>query len=111
MKLIKVNPITSFILSIAIAFFAFLLPIIVIQALWNSTVAVNNHYLEINYWQSLILWFVVLTLIHISGIFKFEIAVESKNFDEELLKRKIEEIKKKSLEKELEEIKEEAKKK
>ncbi len=70
----------------------FLLPIVLIEALWNSTIT-KSFNITIDMWQALILWLVVLVTLNIFGVFKFEFAVES--MDEESLTKKIETLKSK----------------
>lgn len=57
--------------------------------------------LIIDFWQSLLLWLVVLLTLNILGIFKFEFAIEKQNdINNDLFKEKIKDIQKQEQEKE-----------
>ena len=92
MKIIKLNSFTTFLISMLIIGFLILLPIVLIQALWNQTLGNTYDHLIINFWQSLILWLIVLTILNIVGLFKFEFIVETKNQDKDTIKKTIEEL-------------------
>lgn len=94
MKIYKLNSFSTFLMSLFIIGLVIFLPIFLIEFLWNSTLGKTYDYLLINTWQALILWLIVLTLLNILGIFKFEFAVEK--IDKEHLKNKLEEITSKS---------------
>jgi hypothetical protein len=90
MKTIKINSLATILFIFLIFGVAFLLPIVLIETLWNSTVA-NSFNATINLWQALILWLMVLVILNIIGVFKFEFAVEA--IDEEAIKKKIDGLK------------------
>ena len=93
MKIYKLNSITTFLFSLLILGLVVFLPIALIETLWNSTIGKNYADTVINFWQALILWLVVVTVLNILGLFKFEFAVESgENLDKELLKKKLESL-------------------
>ena len=87
----KLNSLTTILFGfLAICLIVFL-PIIFIEALWNVTVAKSYNDFTINFWQALILWLMVLVLLNIIGIFKFEFAIETADtFDKDILKKKLE---------------------
>ena len=94
MKIYKLSSFTTFLLSMLIIGLVVFLPIVLIQNIWNVTIGKTYTDITINFWQALILWFIVLTILNILGIFKFEFAVETgENIDKELLKKKLEDIK------------------
>ena len=100
MKIYKLNSLTTILFGFLIVCFIVFLPIIFIEALWNSTIAKSYSNFTINFWQALILWLVVLVSLNILGIFKFEFAVETiDTFDKDLLKKKLEGLQKKPEEK------------
>lgn len=86
MKIIKLNSFSTFLIGILIIGAVIFLPILVIELLWNTTIGKTYDYLIINTWQALILWLIVLTLLNILGVFKFEFAIEK--IDKERLKNK-----------------------
>lgn len=91
MKIYKLNSLTTIIFGFLIICLIVFLPIIFIEALWNSTIAKTYTDFNINFWQALILWLMVIVFLNILGIFKFEFAIESTDtFDKELLKKKLE---------------------
>ncbi|MBI1859193.1 MAG: hypothetical protein HYR97_08805 [Candidatus Melainabacteria bacterium] len=93
MKIYKINSFTTFLISMFLIGLVIFLPIMIIEAIWNSTIGTMHSYLAINTWQALILWLIFLTLLNILGVFRFEFAVEK--FDgtnKESVKKKVEEI-------------------
>ena len=91
MKIYKINSLTTILFGFFIVCFIVFLPIIFIESLWNATVAKSYIDFTIDFWQALILWLVVLVLLNLIGIFKFEFAVETADtFDKDLLKKKLE---------------------
>ena len=97
MKIYKLNSLTTIIFGFLIICLIVFLPIISIEALWNSTIAKTYTDFNINFWQALILWLMVLVSLNIIGIFKFEFAIETDDtFDKDILKKKLEGLKKKS---------------
>ena len=100
MKMYKLNSLTTFLFAILIIGFVVFLPIVLIETLWNSTIAKTYADISIDFWQALILWLIVLLTLNILGIFKFEFAIEKQeSFDKELLKKKVQNLQKKSEEK------------
>ena len=90
MKIYKVNSLTTILFGFLIICFIVFLPIIFIEALWNATVAKSYSDFNINFWQALILWLMVLVSLNILGIFKFEFGVETTDtFDKDILKKKL----------------------
>ena len=77
MKVYKVNSFTTFLIAALLIGLVVFMPILLIEALWNSTVAQSYSDYVINFWQALILWLVVIVLLNIIGIFKFEFAIET----------------------------------
>ena len=93
----KLNSLTTFLFAVLIIGFVVFLPIVLIEALWNSTIAKTYTDISIDFWQALILWLIVLVTLNILGIFKFEFAIETQeSFDKELLKKKIQNLQKKT---------------
>ena len=90
MKIYKINSLTTIFFAFLLFGLVVFLPIVFIEALWNSTVGKSFTDITINFWQAFILWLMVLVTLNIIGIFKFEFAVES--FDKELIKQKIQDI-------------------
>ena len=91
MKIYKLNSLTTILFGFFIICFIVFLPIIFIEALWNTTIAKSYSDFTINFLQALILWLIVLVSLHILGVFKFEFAIETTDtFDKELLKKKLE---------------------
>ena len=94
MKIYKLNSLTTLFFALAILGFVVFLPIVLIEALWNSTIGRTYPDVTIDFWQALILWLVVLVSLNIVGLFKFEFAMETMgNLDKESLKKKIEGLK------------------
>ncbi len=94
MKIYKINSLTTIFFSLLIFGFVLLLPIVLIEALWNGTVGKTFTDITINFWQALILWLMFLVALNIIGIFKLEFAMESADsFDKDLIKQKINDIK------------------
>ena len=90
MKLYKINSLTTILFMFLIFALVVPLPIVLIEALWNGTVGKSFTDININFWQALILWLMLLVTLSILGVFKFEFAVESgESFDKELIKQKI----------------------
>ena len=88
----KINSLTTILFGFLIICFIVFLPIILIEALWNTTIAKSYSDFTIDFWQALILWLVVLVSLNIIGIFKFEFAVETADtFD---IKKKLESLNK-----------------
>ena len=99
MKIYKLNSLTTFFFAFFIIGLVVLLPIVLIETLWNTTVAKTYTDISIDFWQALILWLVVLVALNILGIFKFEFAVEThESFDKELLKKKLQDVQSKPIE-------------
>ena len=91
MKIYKLNSLTTFLFTSTIISFVVFLPIVLIETLWNSTIGKAYTDININFWQALILWLIVLVILNIFGAFKFEFAIEAADsFDKELLKKKLE---------------------
>ena len=78
MKIYKLNSVTTMLFIFLIIGLVVLLPVVFIEALWNSTIGRTYTDITINFWQALILWLVVLVSLNILGLFKFEFAVETK---------------------------------
>lgn len=76
MKIYKINSLATILLTFLIFSLVALLPISLIEALWNGTIGKSFTDISINFWQALILWLMVLVVLNIIGIFKFEFAVE-----------------------------------
>ncbi len=94
MKMYKINSFTTFLFSFLVIGFVVFLPIVFIELLWNSTIGKNFSDITIDFWQGLILWLIVLVLLNILGIFKFEFAVQTNDsFDNEILKQKLDSMK------------------
>ena len=94
MKIYKIDSLTTILFTFLIFSLVALLPISLIEAFWNGTIGKSFTDISINFWQALILWLMVLVVLNIIGIFKFEFAVESReSFDKELIKQKIQDIK------------------
>lgn len=79
MKIYKLNSLTTFLFIFLAIGFVIFLPIVLIEALWNSTVGVTYPDIVISFWQALILWLVVLVTLNILGLFKFEFVIEAHN--------------------------------
>lgn len=92
MKTIKINSLTTILFIFLVFGVTFLLPIVLIETLWNTTIS-RYFNTSIDLWQALILWLMVLVALNIIGVFKFEFAVET--IDEEAIKKKIDSIKSK----------------
>lgn len=93
MKIYKINSLTTTLFIFLLIGFVMLLPIILIETLWNSTIGKAFTGINIDFWQGLILWLIFLVILNILGVFKFEFAVETKDsFEKELLKKKLEGI-------------------
>ncbi|GEM_PF-2217470 len=94
MKIYKINSLTTILFIFLIFALVIPLPIVLIEALWNGTVGKSFTNITINFWQAFILWLMLLVILNILGVFKFEFAVESgESFDKELIKQKIQDIK------------------
>ena len=97
MKMYKLNSLTTFLISVLIVALVAFLPISLIESLWNSTVGKTYPDIIISFWQALILWLMVLTILNILGIFKLEFAVETGNsLDKKTLKKKLESLQNKA---------------
>ena len=91
MKIYKLNSLTTILFGFLIICLIVFLPTILIEALWNSTVAKSYSNFTIDFWQALILWLIALVSLNIIGIFKFEFAVETTDtFDKDILTKKLE---------------------
>ncbi len=90
MKMYKINSLTTILFIFLISSLVLILPMVLIETLWNSTIA-KSFNIAIDLWQALILWLMVLVTLNIFGLFKFEFAVET--VDEDSLKHKIEKLK------------------
>lgn len=100
MKIYKLNSLTTILFGFFIICFVVFLPIIFIEVLWNTTIAKSYSEFTIDFWQALILWLIVLVLLNLIGIFKFEFAVETADtFDKDILKKKLESLQNKPEEK------------
>lgn len=107
MKILKLNSFTTFLVSITIIGLVIFLPIVIIESAWNSTIGKVYDFMEINFWQALILWLIVLTILNILGIFRFEFAIETTDsLDKEKIKKKIEGIQSKNQKSQTEDKKE-----
>ena len=96
----KLNSLTTILFGFLIICLIVFLPIIFIEAFWNSTIAKSYTDFTIDFWQSLILWSMILLSLNLLGLFKFEFAVETTDtFDKELLKKKLEGLQNKPSEK------------
>lgn len=111
MKLYKLNSLTTLLFSFLIISLVFFLPVVLIEALWNSSVGKTYTDITIDFWQALILWLMVLVILNILGIFKFEFAVQTGDtFDKEKIKKKLESLQKPGGEKaETKEVKQDSK--
>lgn len=90
MKIYKLNSLTTLFFVLAIIGATFFIPIVLIEALWNSTIGKVYIDININFWQALILWLVFIVFLNILGIFKFEFGIQSiDTFDKDLLKKKL----------------------
>ncbi len=99
MKIYKLNSLTTFLFAFLIIGIVVFLPIVLIEALWNSTVAKTYADISIDFWQALILWLIVLVVLNVLGLFKFEFAVERHEaLDKELLKNKLKDVRSESSE-------------
>ena len=100
MKIYKINSFTTFLFTFLIIGLVIFLPIVLIELLWNSTIGRTYDQININFWQALILWLIVLVSLYILGVFKFEFAIETVDtFDKELLRKKLENLQNKPEEK------------
>lgn len=91
MKIYKFSSLTTFIFTVVIIGLIVFLPIALIETLWNTTIGKTYTDLTISFWQALILWLIILTILNILGIFKFEFAIETGSvLDKETLKKKLE---------------------
>lgn len=95
MKIVKINSLTTILFIVLICSLTCILPIALIETLWNNTVA-KSFDVTINLWQALILWLSILVILNILGVFKFEFAVESiDELDKEAMQKKLETLKNK----------------
>lgn len=93
MKIYKLNSLTTFLFAFLIIGLVAFLPIVLIEALWNGTIGRTYTDITIDFWQALILWLVVLVLLGILGLFKFEFAIQThESFDKDFLKKKLESL-------------------
>ena len=83
MKIYKFNSLTTFLFASLIIGLVVFLPIAFIEALWNSTLGKTYPNIVIDFWQALILWLIVLVVLNILGIFKFEFVIDLKNKPQE----------------------------
>ena len=94
MKIYKLNSLTTLFFTLTIVGLVFFMPIVLIEALWNSTLGKTYANINIDFWQALILWLIFIVVLNILGVFKFEFAVEATDsFDKELVKKKLEDLK------------------
>lgn len=97
MKIFKLNSLTTLLLSVFVITLVMLLPITLIEVLWNNTIGRTYTDFTIDFWQSLILWLIVLVSLNIIGIFRFEFAVENQDIaSRDLLKKKIQDLQSKT---------------
>ena len=94
MKIYKLNSLTTLLITILMIGLVALFPIMLIEALWNTTVAKTYTEFSIDFWQASILWLILLVTLNILGIFKFEFAIEKfeDHLDKNNLKKKIEDL-------------------
>ena len=93
MKIYKFNSLTTLIFSTFILGLVVFLPIVLIETLWNSTVGRTYTNITIDFWQALILWLVLLVVLYIFGLFKFEFAIEKhEGLNNELLKKQLQNL-------------------
>ena len=92
MKIIKLNSFFTFLISMLFIGFVVLLPIVLLQVVWNETIGNSYDYLVISLWQALILWLIVLTILNIFGLFKFEFKIQSIGQDKDTIEKTIEEL-------------------
>ena len=72
----KLNSLTTMLIAVLLIGLIVFFPIMLIEALWNTTIAKAYTDFSINFWQALILWLIVLITLNILGLFKFEFAIE-----------------------------------
>ena len=102
MKIFKLNSSSTILLGSVIIGFIVFLPIALIETIWNSTIGKVYSDINIDFWQALILWLVVLVLLYIIGVFKFEFAIERIDSpDKDSIKKKLEELQNQHKEKEI----------
>lgn len=102
MKIFKLNSSSTILLGSVIIGFIVFLPIALIETIWNSTIGKVYSDINIDFWQALILWLVVLVLLYIVGVFKFEFAIERIDSpDQDSIKKKLEELQNQHKEKEI----------
>lgn len=96
MKIYKLNSLTTFLCASLLLGFIVFLPIAFIEALWNSTLGKTYPNIVIDFWQALILWLIVLVVLNISGLFKFEFIIEAHGSEnKDTLKKKVQDLKNK----------------
>ena len=78
MKIYKLNSLMTFLFIFFISGIVLILPSGLIQLLWNTTVARTYSEISIDFWQALILWLILIVVLNILGIFKFEFAIETR---------------------------------
>ena len=100
MKIYKLNSLTTFLFSVLIIGLIVFLPIALIETLWNTTIGKTYSDITIDFWQALILWLIILVILNLLGVFKFEFAVETgENFDKNMLRKKLDSLQSKVEEK------------
>ena len=72
----KLNSLTTMLIAVLLIGLIVFFPIMLIEALWNTTIAKTYTDFSIDFWQALILWLIVLVTLNILGLFKFEFAIE-----------------------------------
>ena len=93
MKIYKINSLTTILFTFLVIGLVVLLPITLIQNLWNSTIGRTYTDISINFWQALILWMIVLVVLNIMGLFKFEFAVEANDaLEKDIIKKNLESL-------------------
>jgi hypothetical protein len=77
MKLFQLN-FLSVALALALIAVLVFLPSLLIQSAWNAFYSkILEHDLTINLWQASLLWGSLLTLLYMSGVFKFKLDFKS----------------------------------
>ena len=93
MKIYKLNSLTTMLIAVLLIGLIVFFPIMLIEALWNTTIAKTYTDFSINFWQALILWLIALVTLNILGFFKFEFAIEKvDSIDNKNLKKTLEDV-------------------
>lgn len=93
MKIYKLGSLTTLLISTLILGLVVFLPIVLIEALWNSTIGKSFNNVNIDFWQASILWLIILVILNILGLFKFEFAIEAGDtLDKEFFKKKLQNL-------------------